>query len=273
MAAEVLERVRFHVRPYEQNRGQTDKVYESGIRDIARAVVASNGTFRGSSHNILSALKRAVKALESVPVDRTSERPIIGILGEFYTVLNRWANRDLVRTLEKLGAEVRIHGLTVTNCFTLFSGHYYARNRLKEKKLKAALYYFLRHKWLMSCVRRSERCLPGRLRRSGTLDTRTILDQAAPFIYYDIDPIPASLTTRVRQWAASGVSGICNLFVLNCMIGNITVPIFKKALRGYQGLPILNAVYDGQKETNMLTRIEAFMHQARLYHERRKDRT
>ena len=273
MAAEVLERVRFHVRPYEQNRGQTDQVYESGIRDIARAVAASNGTFRGSSQNILSALKRAVKALESVPVDRTSERPIIGILGEFYTVLNRWANRDLVRTLEKLGAEVRIHGLTVTNCFTLFSGHYYARNRLKEKKLKAALYYFLRHKWLMSCVRRSERCLPGRLRRSGTLDTRTILDQAAPFIYYDIDPIPASLTTRVRQWAASGVSGICNLFVLNCMIGNITVPIFKKALRGYQGLPILNAVYDGQKETNMLTRIEAFMHQARLYHERRKDRT
>jgi hypothetical protein len=52
------------------------------------------------------------------------------------------------------------------------------------------------------------------------------------------------------------------------MLGNVMVPIFKNALRGYEHLPVLNAAHDGQKETNMLTRIEAFMHQARLYEER-----
>ena len=52
------------------------------------------------------------------------------------------------------------------------------------------------------------------------------------------------------------------------MLGNITVPIFKDALKGYQGLPVLSAIYDGQQATNMLTRIEAFMHQAKLYQER-----
>jgi hypothetical protein len=31
---------------------------------------------------------------------------------------------------------------------------------------------------------------------------------------------------------------------------------------------MLAAAYDSQKETNMLTRIEAFMHQARLYQAR-----
>jgi predicted CoA-substrate-specific enzyme activase len=268
MAAEVLQRLRLHIRPYERKPGECDRVFESGIKDIAKAMVQPNGRPSWQNRNLFSALRRAAKALEDVPVDRSKQRPTIGIVGEFYTVLNSWANQDLIRTLEGLGAEVRIHGLTVTNCFTLFSQHYHARNRLKESRLNAALYYFLRNRWLMSLVNSTERCLPDELRAFGNLDVRTILDEAAPFIYYDIDPILATFTARVRQFAASGISGICNLFVLNCMIGNVTVSIFKTALRDHKNLPLLHAVYDGQKETNMLTRIEAFMHQANLYRER-----
>lgn len=265
MAAEALERLRLHVRPYEIRPGETDRIFESGIQDITKAMVQRNGRPSWQNRKVLSALRRAVEALESIPVDRSEKRPMIGIVGEFYTVLNRWANQDLIRTLEELGAEVRTHGLTVTNCFTLFSQHYHVRNRLKENRLSAALYYFLRNQWLMAQVRETEKSLPDELEGFGNLDVRTILDEAAPYIHCDIDPILATFTTRVRQFAASGISGICNLFVLNCMLGNVTVSIFKKALMAYKNLPVLHAVYDGQKETNMLTRIEAFMHQARLY--------
>jgi predicted CoA-substrate-specific enzyme activase len=268
MGAEVLQRLRLHIRPYEKKAGETDRVFESGIKDIAKAMVQPNGRPSWQNRKVLAALKQAVQALKAIPVDRCKERPTIGIVGEFYTVLNRWTNQDIIRTLEELGAEVRIHGLTVTNCFTLFSQHYYVRNRLKEKEVCAALYYFLRNWWLMSLVGRAERYMPDELRVFGTLDARTILNEVAPFIYYDIDPILATFTTRVRQFAASGISGICNLFVLNCMLGNVTVSIFKKALSDHKNLPLLHAVYDGQKETNMLTRIEAFMHQAKLYHQR-----
>jgi predicted CoA-substrate-specific enzyme activase len=267
-AAEVLERLRLHTRPYEITPGETDRVFESAMQDIVMAMTETNGKPSWSNRNVLSALKRGVKGMEAIPVDRSERRPVIGILGEFYTVLNRWANHDLIRTLEELGAEVTMHGLTVTNCYTLFSQHYYARNRLKEGRLGAALYYFLRNRWLMSCVGRMERQMPETLRPFGTLDARSILDEVAPFIYYDIDPILATFTTRVRRFAASGVSGICNLFVLNCMLGNVMVSIFKNALRDYENLPILHAVYDAQQETNLLTRIEAFMHQANLYHQK-----
>ncbi|MBW2172133.1 MAG: hypothetical protein JRF69_09190, partial [Deltaproteobacteria bacterium] len=272
MAGEVLERLRLHTRPYETTPGETDRVFESAMQDVVMAMAETNGKPTWSNRNVLSALRRGVKRLQAIPADRSERRPTIGILGEFYTVLNRWANHDLIRTLEELGAEVTIHGLTVTNCYTLFSQHYYARNQLKERKLGAALYYFLRDRWLMSCVGRMERQMPEALRPFGTLDARTILDETAPFIYYDIDPILATFTTRVRQFAASGASGICNLFVLNCMLGNVTVSIFNNALRDYKNLPVLHAVYDAQQETNLLTRIEAFMHQARLYHERSLDK-
>jgi predicted CoA-substrate-specific enzyme activase len=272
LASEVLERIRLHVRPYERNPGQTDQLYAMGLRDIARAVAEPNGRPSVWSREVLSALRRAVQSLEAVPIDPSERRPLVGIVGEFYTVLNRWANQDLIRTLEELGAEVTIHGLTVSNFYTLFSEHYYPKNRLKQGKVGSACYYFFRNQWLMSWVRRVEACLPKELRPFGTLGAKTILRETGPYIHYDIDPVLATLTTRVRRFAASGVSGICNLFVLNCMLGNVTVPIFKKALQGYPNLPVLNAVYDGQKATNMVTRIEAFVHQAKLYQERYSDR-
>ena len=267
VASEVLERLRLHVRPYERNPGETDRVYEAGIRDIAGAVAQPDGRRWGYSP-VLVALKRQLKALEGVSVDRSQERPTIGIVGEFYTVLNTWANHDLIRILERLGAEVKIHGLTVVNCYTLFSDHYYVRNRLRDRKLISALYYLMRNQWVRFWTNRMEGCLGEELRPFGVLDVPTILKECEAFIHHDIDPVLATFTTRVRRFAGLGICGICNLFVLNCMLGNVMVPIFKNALRGYEHLPVLNAAHDGQKETNMLTRIEAFMHQARLYWER-----
>ena len=270
LASETLDRLRLHVRPYERKPGETDRVYEKGTQDIAAAVARPNGRYSIWNRDILAALKRGIDSLDAVPVDRSEDRPIIGIVGEFYTVLNRWANQDIIRTLEKLGAEVNIHGLTVTNNFALYSGHYYHRNRLREGRLSSAFYYYIRKHWVMSCVRQAEGCLDDGLRTIGTLSTETILREAEPFIHYDIDAILSTFTTRAREFAASGISGICNLYVLNCMLGNVTVPVLKNALTSYQNLPMMHAVYDAQMETNMLTRIEAFMHQAKLYHKRYK---
>jgi predicted nucleotide-binding protein (sugar kinase/HSP70/actin superfamily) len=268
LAAEVLERIRLHTRPYEKKPGHTDHVYAIGIQGIANTVARSNGGPTLWSREILAALRKAIRSLEGIPVDSSQARPKVGIVGEFYTVLNRWANQDLVQTLENLGAEVLVHGLSVPNFFSLFSEHYYPKGCLNDGRPLSALYYFLRNQWMMSWVRQVESLLPETLRPFGTLNARVIIQEADPFVHYDIDPVLATYTARVRRFAASGISGICNLFVLNCMLGNVAVPVFKNALKSYENLPVLHAVFDGQEQTNMLTRIEAFMHQVRLYHKR-----
>ena len=205
--------------------------------------------------------------MEKIPVDRSEKRPVVGILGEFYTVLNSWVNRDLIRTLEDLGTEIRFHGLTVTNCFTLFSNSY-SRKKLKEKRYVSSIYYYLRNLWLKRWIGRIEKYLPGDLKMSGMLDAENIRNISNPHIYYDIDPILASFAARVSTYAQTGVDGICNLFVLNCMLGNISVPIFKSVLKNYDNLPLIHLIYDCQEQTNMLTRIEAFIHQVKLRRER-----
>lgn len=266
LAAEVLDRIRLHTRPYETRPGHTDRVYAEGIKKIAQAVTRRDGGSSPGGGTVLAALKTAAGALAKIPVDRSEVRPRVGCVGEFYTVLNRRANQDLVRTLEALGAEVTLHGLTVPNFFSLFSQHYYSKDRLKKGRPVSAAYYWLRNQWMVSWIRRAQGCLPPTLRPFGNLDARTVVRECEPYIHYDIDPVLATFTARVRRFAAMGVSGICNLFVLNCMLGNVSIPVFKHALRAWQGLPVLHAVYDGQQQTNMVTRIEAFMHQVKQYH-------
>jgi predicted nucleotide-binding protein (sugar kinase/HSP70/actin superfamily) len=268
LAAEVLERIRLHTRPYEKTPGQTDKRYSRGIQGIAHAVARSKSGPTLWNRDILAALRKAVKALEGIPVERSQTRPKVGIVGEFYTVLNRWANHDLVQTLENLGAEVLVHGLSVSNFYSLFSEHYYTKGCLDDGRPLSALYYFLRNQWMMSWVRQAESLLPEALQPFGTLSAKVIVQETDPFVHYDIDPVLATYTARVRRFAASGISGICNLFVLNCMLGNVAVPVFKHALDSYENIPLLHAVFDAQEQTNMLTRIEAFMHQVRLYYQR-----
>ena len=268
LAAEVLDRIRLHTRPYEKKPGQTDVVYASGVQAIANAVARSNGGPTLWSRDILAALRKAAKSLAGIPADRSQDRPKVGIVGEFYTVLNSWANQGLVQTLEDMGAEVLLHGLSVSNFYSLFSEHYYPKGCLRDGRPVSALYYFLRNQWMMSWVSQVENLLPETIRPFGTLNAKIIIQEADPFIHYDIDPVLATFTARVRRFAVSGISGICNLFVLNCMLGNVAIPVFKNALRSYENLPLLHAVFDAQEQTNMLTRIEAFMHQVRLYHER-----
>ncbi|MCX5998066.1 MAG: hypothetical protein NTU41_00320, partial [Chloroflexi bacterium] len=66
----------------------------------------------------------------------------------------------------------------------------------------------------------------------------------------------------------SGCSGIANLIVLNCLYGTLSTALYRKLHREHDRIPILTIVYEGLKPTNEQTRIEAFVHQVKQYHER-----
>jgi hypothetical protein len=49
------------------------------------------------------------------------------------------------------------------------------------------------------------------------------------------------------------------------MPGTIVGAVMKRYREDHNNIPFLNMAYDGQEETNTLTRLEAFMHQARQF--------
>ncbi len=69
-----------------------------------------------------------------------------------------------------------------------------------------------------------------------------------------------------------GVSGIVNVMPFTCMPGTIASAVLKRVREDHDNIPLLNIAYEGQGDSQTLTRIEAFMHQAKAYKEARTSR-
>jgi predicted nucleotide-binding protein (sugar kinase/HSP70/actin superfamily) len=68
----------------------------------------------------------------------------------------------------------------------------------------------------------------------------------------------------------NGVSGIANVMPFTCMPGTIATAVLKRVREDHNDIPLLNIAYEGQGDSQTITRLEAFMHQARSYQRAKK---
>jgi predicted nucleotide-binding protein (sugar kinase/HSP70/actin superfamily) len=256
LATDVLSKKLLHARPYEENAGQSDRVYGQAIEEISSGII--NGKF-------WQALSRSIAAMDEVPT-RNEDRPIIGIVGEFYTCMNDWSNNDIIREFESLGAEVRL-GPTTTDYLVYFNEVYPAAH-FSRGKHPAALYYYLRRFPFMYWKRKIEGMMKEELRDCRIPRVEDVVTLAAPYVSDDIDPVVTVNVAKARNYALQGCSGIANLVILNCLYGTVSTAIYRGIQKEHNRIPVLNMIYDGLKQTNAKTRIEAFIHQSKLYHQR-----
>jgi len=259
LATDILIAKLLHIRPYEVNPGETERVYEQGIEQVC------SGLEKG---NFYEAFRSAVEALDRIPTKREN-RPVIGIVGEFYTCMNSWSNNDIVKQFESHGAEVRF-GPTTTD-FLLYFEHVYPQINWDRGKYLAALYYYFRRTWDIRWQRRIEAMLGDELFawKAPTVEQR--IEMASPYVSPEIDPTVTINISKAEGYARQGSGGIANLIVLNCVFGSLATAIYKKVQKERDGIPLLTMIYDGLKQTNEKTRVEAFVHQVRSYWERHQD--
>jgi predicted nucleotide-binding protein (sugar kinase/HSP70/actin superfamily) len=203
--------------------------------------------------------------MDEVPT-RNEDRPIIGIVGEFYTCMNDWSNNDIIREFESLGAEVRL-GPTTTDYLVYFNEVYPAAH-FSRGKYPAALYYYLRRFPFMYWKKRIEQVMKDELRDCRIPRVEDVVTLAAPYVSDDIDPVVTVNVAKAKNYALQGCSGIANLVILNCLYGTVSTAIYRGIHKEHNRIPVLNMIYDGLKQTNAKTRIEAFVHQSKLYHQR-----
>ena len=256
LATDVLLKKLLHIRPCEVNKGESDSVYAQAMEEIVSGII--NGKFR-------QALNHSIAAMDEIPT-KHEDRPIIGIVGEFYTCMNDWSNNDIIREFESLGAEARL-GPTSTDYLVYFNEVYPAMH-FSRGKYSAALYYYLRRFPFMYLKGKIEGMMKGELRDCRIPGVSDMVMLAAPYVSDDIDPIVTVNVARAKKYAMQGCSGIANLVILNCLYGTVSTAIYRGIQREHNRIPVLNMIYDGLKQTNAKTRIEAFIHQAKLYHQR-----
>ncbi len=256
LATDVLISKLLHIRPYEINEGETERVYEWAVQHLCSGLLAGN--FSGY-------FARAVDAMDRIPI-RKENRPIIGIVGEFYTCMNSWSNSDIVKEFEAQGAEVKF-GPTTTDYMVYFE-HVYPKMSSARGKYMAALYYYLRRAWNERWQGKIESALGNELAEWKLPSVERRIEMASPYVSSAIDPVVTVNIAKAEGYATQGCSGIANLIVLNCVFGTLATAIYKKVQRENNRIPLLTMIYDGLKQTNAKTRIEAFSHQVKSYQER-----
>jgi len=129
--ADALENLRRKIRPYELQKGETDKVVENAFVEIAKGI--AKGGLLGS----IKPFKKAINDLCNVRYDRSKLKEQVLILGEYLLTFHPGANQEVEKYLERNGMEVifaRMYGIYRH----LFLSH--TVSEIKEFKVKHTLY-------------------------------------------------------------------------------------------------------------------------------------
>jgi predicted nucleotide-binding protein (sugar kinase/HSP70/actin superfamily) len=258
LAIELLVKAVCAIRPYEIERGRTDRIHQDNLERIEAAVA------RG---DVLEALDEALSRLAAIPVARSRPRPVVGIAGDIYTRVNPSVNDDLFRWLEYQGLEVWPSPFQIDLLdFGISRRFYQSMARLQLADLLKTGGIALRrelHHW------RVRRMVGERIphpEEPGYLDMQKM---AAPYMPIEAHELLFLNVARIVDFARCGADGVINAICFNCMVGNASAAIIEKIRRDYHGVPIITAVYAGGEDPSRRMVLEAFVNQVKAHHRRR----
>ena len=98
------------------------------------------------------------------------------------------------------------------------------------------------------------------------------LEAAKPYLDDTFEGEAVLSVGKCEDYVKKGCAGLVNVMPFTCMPGTIVGAVMKRYREDHNNIPFLNMAYDGQEETNTLTRLEAFMHQARQFQRQNRDK-
>ena len=259
---DVLYKWLLETRPYAKDKRLVERVYWEQVEDVC-GVIRSNGRRR----DLIKAIERSRAAFEKIEVDRSEPRPVIGLVGEIYVRSNDFSNNNLIEQIEELGGQVLMAPVYEWFLYRNFRRH--MRSRLNGD------YRLLVKNFLKDYVmRRDEHVLSHPFKGLVTYwnepSSKQVLDMAAPYLHRSFEGEAILTVGKSIDFVKKGLSGVVSAMPFTCMPGTISHAILKFVQRNEGGFPFLNMVYDGTEQANTLTRLQAFMYQAKEYSKRNR---
>lgn len=257
IVVDLLQKLRFEYRPYELNPGQTDELYELCLGYAVTAI-------EDSSEALLErTIRFAARQFSHLPVDMSTPRPRIGIVGELLVRVNPCINLDIIRRLEAEGGMVMMSSMTewIYHALWVYMNHLWETDQYVEWAALSVVQryqHFYEHKY----TRPVEHLL------TQPYDTPiTTIMHHTEMIYDSALAYESTLNIgKAIDFARRGASGLINVMPFSCMPGIITSGVAPHLRKMLGNIPWLDVTFDAQAETNITTRIEAFMHQASTFH-------
>ena len=106
-------------RPYERSAGQAERMAEEWTRRLGDELGASRRIDYGK---VKENYRQIVRSFAHIPVDRSRQKPKVGIVGEIFVKYSPLGNNDLERFLIREGAETVVPGFLDFCLFTVYNG-------------------------------------------------------------------------------------------------------------------------------------------------------
>jgi predicted nucleotide-binding protein (sugar kinase/HSP70/actin superfamily) len=286
-----LEKMRMHTRPYEVNKGTSDQIYEKYLKrlldyladsktnlgkmktylSIGKAL--SSNLFNRNSSPIEEILRKAQG--EFSQVKRTNkEKPKIGIVGEFFVRLHEPANQNIIRKLEKKGAEVWLAPATEYLIYAYYLTSIFAKEKfslyrkkgnLREWILKSILYkVMIGYEYILF-----KATLPY-MQGFDDITAQDIVSNGEKYIRHYIGGEAIVSMGKAVDFVKKGLDGIISVIPFNCMPGLIVAGFIPKFRKDNNNIPFVSIEYDGFRDSTREMRIDTFISQVKDRYENKK---
>jgi predicted nucleotide-binding protein (sugar kinase/HSP70/actin superfamily) len=278
VVADILERLLWRIRPYETQAGITDDFIESAMREME-----SFFETHGAANNfgrILDKLEEITNLGKALIDPAIPTKPLIGIVGEIFLRMHVHSNQNLIRILERHGAEV-------VNSSLAEWVNYITYGQLRQNKinfrlnlqqlnfggLKNYLYEILSSGGDLFYQEMRQKQFYNRATRlidfehDHKVSHLEKLLKKEDIFTFDVTTETCLSLAAILQFVKEGYNGVVNVYPFTCMPGMTTTAIIKPVMN-LRRVPYLDTPYDGGFQPGRETAIRTFMHQVTQHFQR-----
>ncbi|MGD9158403.1 MAG: hypothetical protein PVG39_08365 [Desulfobacteraceae bacterium] len=278
---DIIDRLLWRIRPYEKEKGMADELIERALCNMEDAF--EKYAIKKDFNSILANLEEIVRDARLIIDYDIPQKPLIGIVGEIYLRTHVRSNQDIIRKLEKHGAEVVNASIIEWVNFISYSDFKEVsselRLNLKQFKFKNII------GTLKKALRFRAELFYQEMRQNKTYERiGSLLDIAGDHKVSHLDEVlkeedlfsfevgtEACLSIAgILEYVKEGFNGVVNVYPFTCMPSTTTSAIINPVMNK-MGVPYLDTPYDSSFQPGREAAIRTFMYQAEQ-HLKRKGR-
>jgi predicted nucleotide-binding protein (sugar kinase/HSP70/actin superfamily) len=269
---DILDRLLWRIRPYERKEGATDVFIERSMMTIAGSFEHHGA--KKDFDRILDKLEEIVEEGKALVDPDIPSKPLIGIVGEIYLRTHVHSNQDIIRVLERYGAEVLNASIAEWVDYTTYDKVREAKvglrlnlKQLRFDKVKSYMKQVLsyggdllyQHIRLDKAYGRVKPLLDlaGDHRVAHLEKTLTKHDLYS----FELGTEACLSIAGIMEYMHAGYNGVANVYPFTCMPSTITTSIMRPIMNR-EKIPFLDAPYDGTYQPGREAAIRTFMYQA-----------
>jgi predicted nucleotide-binding protein (sugar kinase/HSP70/actin superfamily) len=255
VVADYLRKIYRETRPYEINKGDTDRLYEDSLHRLEHCIE------KGAKglHKVLTGIASDFMAIK---VDKSVRKPVVAIIGEIFMRDNAGCNGNIANRLEDLGVEVVIGPFSE---WIYYSTHRFTRDSRWKNDTKGIIKSKIQgigQDVIASSLLKGIKKLTD---HEKDVSLHDMLKLCNTYVneFYDGDP-PIAMGTSVAL-TKRGVSGFAAILPFTCMPGTLVASLSDSFRKDHNNIPYINIAYDGQDSVSLDTRLQAFVFQVKEY--------